>query len=153
MAKIPGAALEFSDERIDALMREYDRYIHFCDQINMPEVFRHIVSRPCSRFWVTPTRAAVIVAKIERGDPLPRMRPCKKKMFIEIHRRVSALREARPCWSYPRLIAEVVSSPAPEFYISPAYARIIVYKHKKAWYEKKRRRTLRPNALLSRSQS
>ena len=141
MAKIAGrSTLEFADERIAALMEEYDRYIASCPFIRMSDVFSHIVNQPCPRFWVSNVRAAVVIARMFRGERLLNMRPSKREMFLEIFRRVCLLREVRPAVSLSRLVAEVVAQPAPKFFLTPGSAKIMVYKAKKEWYAKKKRK-------------
>ena len=140
MAKIVGSTLEYTEERITALMEEYDRYIASCGYIRMSEVFGHIVNQPCRRFWVSNIRAAVVVARMLKGCKLKNMRPSKKEMFQEIFRRVCALKEIHPSMSLFQLVAEVVAQPAPKFYLTPSSAKIMVYKAKKEWFAKKKRR-------------
>lgn len=140
MAKIIGSTLEYTEERITALMEEYDRYIASCGYIRMSEVFDHIVNQPCRRFWVSNIRAAVVVARMLKGCKLIGMRPSKREMFQEIFRRVCALKEANPSVSLFQLVAEVVAQPAPKFYLTPSSAKIMVYKAKKEWSARKRQR-------------
>lgn len=140
MAKIVGSTLEYTEERITALMEEYDRYIASCEYIRMSEVFDHIVNQPCRRFWVSNIRAAVVVARMLKGCKLKNMRPSKKEMFQEIFRRVCKMKEQFPSMSLFQLVAEVVAQPAPKFYLTANSAKIMVYKAKKEWYARKRQR-------------
>lgn len=140
MAKIVGSTLEYTEERITALMEEYDRYIASCEYIRMSEVFDHIVNQPCRRFWVSNIRAAVVVARMLKGCKLKNMRPSKKEMFQEIFRRVCKMKEQFPSMSLFQLVAEVVAQPAPKFYLTASSAKIMVYKAKKEWYARKRQR-------------
>lgn len=140
MAKIVGSTLEYTEERITALMEEYDRYIASCEYIRVSEVFDHIVNQPCRRFWVSNIRAAVVVARMLKGCKLKNMRPSKKEMFQEIFRRVCKMKEQFPSMSLFQLVAEVVAQPAPKFYLTASSAKIMVYKAKKEWYARKRQR-------------
>lgn len=140
MAKIVGSTLEYTEERITALMEEYDRYIASCEYIRMSEVFDHIVNQPCRRFWVSNIRAAVVVARMLKGCKLKNMRPSKKEMFQEIFRRVCKMKEQFPSMPLFQLVAEVVAQPAPKFYLTASSAKIMVYKAKKEWYARKRQR-------------
>lgn len=101
----------------------------------MPVAFRAIVNMPASRFWVSAPRAAVVIAAISHGDKLNYMRPNKREMFFEIHRRVAALQIDHPDWPPSRLIEEVISQPAPKFYLAPGSARVIILKARKQWFE------------------
>lgn len=140
MAKIAGSTLEYSDERINALMMEYERYIASCDYIRMSEVFDHIVNRPCRRFWVSEIRAAVVIADMLKGDSLENMHSAKREMFQEIFARVIKLRARNPGLSIYQSVSMVIRQPAPKFYLSPSSAKIMFYKARKKWYRKKMQR-------------
>lgn len=140
MAKIVGSTLEYSDERINALMMEYERYIASCDYIRMSEVFDHIVNRPCRRFWVSEIRAAVVIADMLKGDSLENMHSAKREMFQEIFARVIKLRDRNPGLSIYQSVSMVIRQPAPKFYLSPSSAKIMFYKARKKWYRKKMQR-------------
>lgn len=140
MAKITGSTLEYSDERITALMLEYERYIVSCNYIRMAEVFEHIVNQPCRRFWVSEIRAAVVIADMMRGNTLKNMHSAKREMFQEIYNRVIRLRRKNPGMSIYQMVSTVIQQPAPKFYLSPSSAKIMFYKARKKWYEKKKRK-------------
>ena len=106
----------------------------------MPDVFRCVVNMPASRFWVSSPRAAVVVANIMRGDKLIYMRPNKREMFFEIHKRVLLLKKLHSDWSLPRLIEEVISCEAPKFYMAPGSARVLILKARKQWFQEKSKR-------------
>jgi len=140
MAKITGSVLEYSDERITALMLEYERYIVSCAYIRMSEVFEYIVNQPCRRFWVSEIRAAVVIADMLKGDKLTKMHSAKREMFQEIYNRVIRLRSKNPGMSLYQLVSIVIQQPAPKFYLSPSSAKIMFYKARKKWYKKKKRK-------------
>lgn len=129
-----GSISEFNRERTADLLRAYFCYLEACSHVSMPDVFRAVVDMPAARFWVSASRAAVVVASISRGDRLLYMRPNKREMFFEIHRRVSSLRRSRPDWSTPRLIEAVIAQPAPKFYLAPGSARVLILKARKQWF-------------------
>lgn len=137
-----GSKSVYHDRRTRDILRAYFSYLEACDNVRMPDVFRHVVNMPAERFWVSTPRATVVVAGIDRGDKLLYMRQNKREMFFEIHRRVVALRKRYPNWTLPRLVGEVVAQPAPKFYIAPGSARVIILRARKKWYEDKRKRLL-----------
>lgn len=137
MGKSFGSTLECSDERIAALMNEYVRQLDCTSRINTREVFSRVVESPCSRFWVSGFRAAVVIAGMLKGDDLSYMRPLKREMFHEIYSRVMKLREKHPDHSLFQLASMAVLQPAPKFYLSASSAKIMYYKAKKKWYRKK----------------
>lgn len=137
MGKSFGSTLECSDERIDALMNEYVRQLDSKSRVKAGDVFNRIVECPCSRFWVSGFRAAVVVAGIMKGDDLSTMRPLKREMFYEIYNRVIKLKEKYPDHSLFKLASMAVLQPAPKFYLSPSSAKIMYYKAKREWYRKR----------------
>lgn len=129
-----GCKSESHSERTRDLLRAYFRYIETCSHVSMPCVFKAVVEMPASRFWVSAPRAAIVVANIMRGDSLTYMRPNKREMFFEIHRRVLILRRADPLLSLHQLVEAVISQPAPKFYMAPGSARALILKARKQWF-------------------
>lgn len=139
--KHKGSTMEYSEERINDLMRTYDEYISSCDYIRMPDVYKHIVEMPSRRFWVSDIRAALVVSAIIRGEAvLEDMWPLKREMYLEIHRRVIELGKQKPNMSISELCSIVVAQPAPKFYLTPGSAKIMVCKARKKWIQEKWRR-------------
>lgn len=135
-----GSKSEYHRERTRDLLRAYFLYLDSCKHVSMPDVFSRVVEMPAARFWVSASRAAVVVASIMRGDKLHYMRPNKREMFLEIHRRVVALRRKYPALSMPRLIEAVIAQPAPKFYLAPGSARVLILKARKEWFAKQSKR-------------
>lgn len=135
-----GDKSEYHSERSCDLLDAYFRYLKTCTHVSRTETFKGVAQMPATRFWVSKNRAAVVVARIMRGDKLRHMRPNKREMFFEIHRRVMALSRVRPAWSIRRLVETVIAQPAPKFYLSPGSARAIILKAKKQWFAEKSKR-------------
>lgn len=129
-----GSISEYHRERTHDLLRAYFRYLESCSYVSMPDVFRKVVDMPAARFWVSASRAAVVVACINRGDKLRYMRSNKREMFFEIHRRVMELQREYADWSMPRLIEAVITQPAPKFYLAPGSARVLILRARKQWF-------------------
>lgn len=121
-------------ERTRELLQAYFRCLESCSRVSMPDVFKSVVEMPASRFWVSASRTSVVIASIIHGDQLNHMRPNKREMFFEIHRRVMDLKTIHPRWSMPRLIKAVISQPAPKFYLAPGSARVLILKARKQWF-------------------
>lgn len=139
--KHKGATMEYSEERINDLMRAYDEYISSCDYIRMPDVYNNIVNMPSRRFWVSDIRAALVVSAIIRGEAkLESMWPQKREMYLEIYNRVMALGKEYPEKSISELCAMVVVQPAPKFYLTPGSAKMMVCKARKRWIKEKWKR-------------
>lgn len=129
-----GCKSEFHKERSLDLLRAYFLYLKSCSNISMKDVFKRVVDMPAARFWVSSSRAAVVLACIMRGDKLLYMRPNKREMFFEIHRRVMNLQRSHNNWSMPRLIETIIAQPAPKFYLAPGSARVLILKARKQWF-------------------
>ena len=137
-----GSKSEYHRERTRDLLRAYFRYLEACKHVSKPDVFKRVVEMPAARFWVSTPRATVVVASIMRGDKLLSMRPNKREMFFEIHRRAVELRRKHSDWSMPKLIEAVIAQPAPKFYLAPGSARILIFKARKQWFAEKLKKQL-----------
>lgn len=131
-----GSVLAFTQERNDALLKAYREQVSTTRVVRLNEIGEKIVNSPSPRFWVSEERAAAVVSAIMRGKPvLKMMRPTKRAMFEEIHRRVVALKVQHPDWHLCRLVFEVVNSPAPKFYMEASSALERLFKIRNGWYD------------------
>ena len=135
-----GATMEFSEERMDDLMRAYDEYISSCDYIRMSEVYDRIVNMPSERFWVSDIRATNVICSMMRGCMLGNMRPLKREMFEEIFNRVVSMRQKYPDMTVSACCSVVVAQPAPKFYLAPGSAKVMICKARKRWIREKMKR-------------
>lgn len=139
--KYHGCILEFTDDRNKELMMAFRKAITNSSVIDITEISESIVNMPCSRFWVSEERAMVVIAAMFKGKPvLNAMRPTKREMFQEIYNRVVDMKNEQPYASIYELVIKAVNSPAPKFYMRPRCAMEIIYKIKKGFYEKQKRR-------------
>jgi hypothetical protein len=132
--------MECTEERVRDLMLAYDAYKATHKQIDVHALYADLVVQPAPRFYVSETRARVVVSRMMKGDKLQGMRPLKRAMFEEIHRRVKVLAKEHPKADLSLLCAEVVTQPAPQFYLSPASAKILICQARKKWYQEKMKR-------------
>lgn len=130
-----GAILYFTRQRNEDLMRAYRFHLHNSSHIHLPAIYRRVAQTPAARFWVSEERAAIIISAMEAGRPLPKMRPNKKEMFEEIHRRYLILKEQFPEKTLPSLVAEVVCQPAPKFYLTPKTVKEFICRIKTGFYK------------------
>lgn len=135
-----GSKIEHEKERNDDLMRAYHELIEQSTFICLPKIYKEVVNRPSSRFWVSEERAAIVISQMIKGYQLQDMRPTKREMFREIYRRAMRLRKEQPNLSVFDLAFKVVRQPAPKFYMSPGYAKIIIITAKRTWYEERKRK-------------
>lgn len=131
-----GSVLAFTRERNAALLKVYREQVDAASFVRLNEIGEKIVNSPSPRFWVSEERAAAVVSAIMRGKPvLETMRPTKREMFEEIHRRVMALKEQHPDWHLCQLVFNVVNSPAPKFYMEVSSALERLFKIRNGWYD------------------
>lgn len=131
-----GTRSDFETQRYTELLASFRHHMGLLKTRDMNEVYNAVVASPCKRFWVSEERAAIVMARIERGDELLEMRPQRREMFCEIYRRCILLREKEPDLSWIELTTKVVCQPAPKWYMAAGSARLIIYKAKR-WLRKK----------------
>lgn len=134
--KYYGSILDFTQERNQELMRVYQEELSKAGYIVMPKIFEQVANSPCSRFWVSEERAAIVISTLLAGKVVPNMRRNKREMFDEIFRRFLIAREQYPEKSIYALAIMVVNQPAPKFYMTPRTVGELIYRIKNGWYEK-----------------
>lgn len=102
----------------------------------MPKIFEQVANSPCSRFWVSEERAAIVISTLLAAKVIPNMRKNKREMFDEIFRRFLIARGQYPEKSIYALAIMVVNQPAPKFYMTPRTVGELIYRIKNGWYEK-----------------
>lgn len=133
-----GSYFEFEVERNKDLMRAFHQDLRETKVIRLNEVWRRVANMQSARFWVSEERAAVVVARMMKGDKLDNMRPLKREMFTEIFNRVRNMMMEKPELSVYKCCIAVVNSPAPKFYMTPLSIRETIYKIKRKWYHKRK---------------
>lgn len=136
-----GSLMECAEERTTDLMQLYDDYISSCTYIRMPEVYAFIAQSPAPRFYVSETRASVVVSDMlaKRTQNYCRMRPLKREMFQEICKRVKQMQRRHPNMTILDCCREIITQPAPKFYITPNTVKATVCKNRKKWRRMKNR--------------
>lgn len=134
--KYYGSILDFTQERNQELMRVYQEELSKAGYIVMPKIFEQVANSPCSRFWVSEERAAIVISTLLAGKVVPNMRKNKREMFDEIFRRFLIVREQYPEKSIYALAIMVVNQPAPKFYMTPRTVGELIYRIKNGWYDK-----------------
>ena len=134
--KYYGSILDFTQERNQELVRVYQEELSKAGYIVMLKIFEQVANSPCSRFWVSEERAAIVISTLLAGKVIPNMRKNKREMFDEIFRRFLIVREQYPEKSIYALAIMVVNQPAPKFYMTPRTVGELIYRIKNGWYEK-----------------
>lgn len=138
--KTKGSTFLYEEERNEDLMRCFQEKASNNSMLVISDVFNEVVNSPSSRFWVSERRAAVVVSDLIRGrDALRGMKPQKKEMYMEIFRRTLERIKEGTKETLFEIVSSIVCSPAPKFYLTPDSAKIIYYRCRNAWYDRKRR--------------
>lgn len=121
-----GSYFPYKKQREVELIRAFRQEIADSKHINMDEIFKRVVLRPCSRFWVSEERAAIAVSSMFRGCDAGITNKLKRNMYSELFRRYKELRLKNKGVPMSRIIYVIVNSPAPQFYLSPSQAKMII---------------------------
>lgn len=125
--KKPNAICEFSSERSELLIKSYRESLARQSRISIKKAFKDAAEAPTPRFWVSEARAMRVVTLLMKGeDVLSGMHSEKRKMYLEIYRRVKAMKESNPETPLGDIVFEVVNSPAPCSYLTPGYAAKLI---------------------------
>lgn len=136
-----GSEAEYSQERLKDILQAYNEYVLLCDHIDVSYICDKISKMPARRFWVSALWASKIIAKLHKGEhPYYKMRPLKREMFDEIHRRVVRLQEEHPEYCLLKCCMVVVSQPAPKHYLSAGSIKVMICKEKKRIYQERKKR-------------
>lgn len=127
-----GSTCTYTTQRNKELLLAYREVIRKVEVINLPKVLNIISDMPCSRFWVSEQRAAIILAKLFKGENiLCGMRKCKQEMFMKLYLEAICLRQENQKASIFQIAWQVVNSPAPKFYLAPSCIRVYLHYIKK----------------------
>lgn len=121
-------------------MDVYHQLVSDVKYVCLPAIYRDIVNKPASRFYVSEERAAIVVGAMMRGVSIDSMIPNKREMFTEIFRRAMDIRKEHPNMPILEVVSQVVRQPAPKFYLTPGSAKAIIFKAKRQWYEKRKKK-------------
>ncbi|MGM9844781.1 MAG: hypothetical protein ACI30K_00930 [Muribaculaceae bacterium] len=131
-----GCISNFAAERNAELLRTFRLHLAAAKHVVMPQIFRRVANSPSSRFWVSESRAAIVVAAMANGKELPRMTLTKREMYNEIYHRYKELARYMPGEPLADVVALVVHQPAPKFYLTPRTVGELIYRTRHKRYGK-----------------
>lgn len=131
MKKI-GSVAEFGRQRNEELMAAFHAAMRDPGLRSLDDMFKAAAKAPASRFWVSERRATEVVSAMMRGVPLERMTPKRRDMYKELYRRALLYIKEKPGCSLYDAVFAAVNSPAPEFYLTPKSARVILYRFRRS---------------------
>lgn len=145
VVKITGDLMIFGAQRINDMMCAYNRIIAEVEFISMNEVYKRIANEPAPRFYVSPERAACVVACVLAGGCIDDMRQRKREMYLEITQRAKMLGAVHgmKMLKLRDICAMVVKQEAPKFYMSPGSIKVMICKNKRKWYNEQLKKRLR----------
>lgn len=125
--KRQGSTSDFMATRNRELLQTLRQLIVTTRGVAMNDLYAMAARSPCSRFWVSEKRACEVVSRMLRGidteiDALPQ----RNRMYREIFLRVLEWRRHNPGHPLTDAVFAAVNSPAPEFYITPESAKVII---------------------------
>lgn len=122
---------EFASERSELLLQNFRKSLARQSIISLKRAFSDAVETPAPRFWVSEARAMrVITMMMKNQDILEGMHSEKRQMYLEIYKRVMAIKKESPETSLGDIVFEVVNSPAPRFYLTWHSAKQLIKKSK-----------------------
>ena len=123
---------EFASQRSELLLKNFRESIARQSKISAMRAFREATETPAPRFWVSEARATRIINMMMKGtDILESMQTEKRKMYVEIYKRVMKLKEENPGMALGDAVFEVVNQPAPRFYLAAVSAKNLINKAKR----------------------
>ncbi len=126
--KKKGSVVEFTQQRNEELLSAFREQLSFLGELPLEQIFTRASLSPASRFWVSERRAMVVMSHMMKGDQLLSMNQKRREMFYEIFRRVKELMRLEPSLTLTEASFRAVNSPAPEFYLTPKSARVLIYR-------------------------
>lgn len=130
--KKTGSKCYYAEQRDRELLSAYRQTIRNCDKIYLPDILQKVADTPCSRFWVSEQRVAIVLSSLFKGkDVLKKMRMCKQEMFMKLFQKAIYLRYTHPDMTIANIAWQVVNQPSPKFYLDPMCIKVYLHYIKK----------------------
>lgn len=92
------------------------------------ETLQQSIKSPASRFWVDPDRARDVISRMEKDpEALDSMYPERRRMYTDLFRKYREIQRQFPGQPKIESVTMAIYSGAPEFYLTLAGARRILY--------------------------
>lgn len=125
--KKTGSTSDFLPTRNRELLQTLRRLIMTTGGVPLGALYAMAAQSPCSRFWVSEKRAAEVISRMMRGEDMDvNSLPLRNKMYRELLRRVQEWQAQNPGRPLTDAVFAAVNSPAPEFYVTPESAKVII---------------------------
>lgn len=118
---------DYLPQRNRNLRKEFYNLLGKADCVS--DIFQLLTVVPAERFYISEERAYLLLLYKRKGNEQwdRKMLPNRRRMIIEIDKRVDAYLASHPGVSLRRAVAEVVNSPAPSFFLDAKSIRTIFY--------------------------
>jgi ribulose 1,5-bisphosphate carboxylase large subunit-like protein len=113
--------IEYKRQRDTELLKAF--YDSLGPGVTIKQAVQLAVTKPCSRFWVTPETAAKEISSLRRGHWYQMQKPKRMRM----QRAYDIMVRCNGDYSITR-VTEVVYSAAPQFYLSAHTAEKYIYR-------------------------
>lgn len=145
--KTKGSISAHLRQRDEALLAAWRRVAAGMDEMDTDEVARRVADSPAPRLFVSEERAAVVVGRMLKGQPVRLAGAVKREMYELLLYRVRRLMQNGQATTIAAAIRTALAQPAPKFYLTPGSVKVILYRlRRRAWYER-RQRLLRHAAM------
>lgn len=126
MTKHQGNTSPYTPMRNADLQEAFRRVISNEPYIDLMDALAKTVKQPARRFYVSEERAFHRIRIMMRRFDVPIQLNARDRMFREILARVKKMREEQPHLSLRAVVWRVIRQPAPEFYLTPESAKVIL---------------------------
>lgn len=98
--------------------------------IKLSDILENVVKHPADRFYTATRGVYETIKKIRKGEEII-LSEERERLINEVIKRVEEEEKKHPEKKLKRIVEEILDSPAPEFYLKPSSAKIIIHHEKK----------------------
>lgn len=119
-------------ERDRDLLRAYKEVLSEIEYpFSLSDVMERTVRKPAKRFYSSTKYAYMCVKALKEDKPVRYQQSEKGRMILEVWKRVQEEEILHPNEKLDTIVEMVMDSPAPEFYLKPSSAEVILCKAKR----------------------
>lgn len=124
--------METISERDRDLLRAYKEVLQEVEYpFSLNTVMELTVKKPAKRFYSSTRYAYICIKAMKENRPIRYQQEEKERMIREVWRRVQIEEKHNPGVKLDQIIELVMDQPAPEFYLKPSSAEVILCKAKR----------------------
>lgn len=125
--KKKGNVCDYTQERNSELLGRFRRMVREAPIIDLDVIFRNLSRSKASRFFVSESRAYMIIKRYLKHGEWDVKSALRREMFEEIYRRATDLIREGECDDLEDAVYMAVNSEAPKFYLTPRSVRTLLY--------------------------